>query len=198
MSSVDIARIQEAIRAKYAEVAISADGRFKYPTGRRGAEALGYDKALLDVLPPELLTSFCGVGNPFAINTILPGSVVLDIGNGAGFDVVVAARLAGPDGFVHGIDLTEEMVARARKNLAAAMIDNARIHHVNDSAIPFADSTFDVVISNGVINLVPDKENIFQEIFRVLKPSARLQFADIVLETELPPHLVGSLEAWAH
>jgi len=160
-------------------------------------EKLGYDQALLKSLAPEMLDAFCGVGNPFAIAPIEPDSAVLDIGCGAGFDLLVARHLVGDSGRVCGIDLTEEMIARARINLARAGLGDVEIKHVEGENIPYTDATFDVVISNGVINLSPDKEKLFAEIHRVLKPGGRLQFADIVLEHELPNHLVGSLEAWS-
>ncbi len=178
-------------------MAQSAAGFFAYPTGREGAEKLGYDPDLLSSLAPELIASFCGVGNPFSIEQIEPGSAVLDIGCGAGFDLIVARKLAGGSGRVCGIDLTSEMVARAKSNCSAAGFDDVEIKQVEGEAILYPDNTFDVVISNGVINLSPDKEKLFGEIHRALKPGGRLQFADIVLERELPTNLVGSLEAWS-
>ena len=158
---------------------------------------LGYDSDLLHNLPPELLRSFCGVGNPFAIGSLERGSVVLDIGCGAGFDLLVAHRQVGGTGRVCGVDLTEEMIMRAQANLAGAGISDIELKQVDGDAIPYAEASFDVVISNGVINLSPCKQELFAEIIRVLKPGGRLQFADIVLETELPSHLLGSLEAWS-
>jgi len=141
------------VRSKYAEVARSASGKFAYPTGGEGARALGYDPALIDAALPDLLESFCGVGNPFSLFPIQPGSVILDIGCGAGFDLYIAARLTGPEGHVHGVDLTGAMVERARENLQKAGIANAEVEQVGSESLPFNDNTFDVVISNGVINL---------------------------------------------
>lgn len=189
--------IQDAIRKKYAEVALSSEGKFGYPTGRAGAEALGYDPAFISEAPGSLLNSFCGVGNPFSLGTIEPGSSVLDIGCGAGFDLYVAKRLTGDSGRVCGIDLTREMVKRARENLAESGMENIEVIHVSSEEIPYKDDTFDTVISNGVINLSPCKQDLFQEIFRVLKNGGNLQFADVMLEKELPGTLVGSLEAWS-
>ncbi len=193
----DVNKVRLAIRNKYAEVAVSAEGKFKYPTGRAGAEALGYDDKLLQNSRDELLESFCGVGNPFSAGAIKPGDRVLDIGNGAGFDLLVASGLVGEKGKVCGIDLTEDMVARARKNVALAGVTNIEIHHVEGEEIPYKDQTFDVVISNGVINLSPGKESLFSEILRVLKPGGRLQFADIILKKELPDSLANSPDAWS-
>jgi arsenite methyltransferase len=170
---------------------------FAYPTGRAGALALGYDPAIVDAADPGLLESFCGVGNPFSLFSIQPGTVILDIGCGAGFDLSVAARLTGPEGRVVGVDLTEALVERARANLRKAGIANAEVRQVESEALPFADDSFHAAISNGVINLSPDKDRLFQEIYRVLRPGGRLGFADIVLEKELPQGMEGSAEAWA-
>jgi ubiquinone/menaquinone biosynthesis C-methylase UbiE len=144
-----------------------------------------------------MLKSFCGVGNPFSLGEIQPGSNVLDIGSGAGFDLYVASRLVGETGRVCGIDLTREMVDLARQNITASGMNNIEVTHVSSEDIPYSDNTFDTVISNGVINLSPCKQELFQEIFRVLKNGGKLQFADVVLEKELPGTLVGSLEAWS-
>ncbi len=122
---------------------------------------------------------------------------MLDFGCGAGFDMFVASKLAGESGLICGIDLTENMVVRARENLALAGITNYEIKIVDSETIPYDDRFFDVVISNGVINLSPRKETSFAEIYRVLKPGGRLQFADVVLESELPTSLAGSAEAWS-
>ena len=141
--------------------------------------------------------SSCGVGNPFSLGDIRPGESVLDIGCGGGLDLFVAAARVGGSGRVAGIDLTEDMVVRARENLALAGVKNAEVAKVDSDLLPYGDHTFDVVISNGVINLSPRKEVIFREIHRVLRPGGRLQFADVVLENELPPSLAGSADAWS-
>ncbi|KJR98854.1 MAG: hypothetical protein VR65_18785 [Desulfobulbaceae bacterium BRH_c16a] len=196
-SEEEKSRIRSAIRKKYAAVSSSAAGYFKYAIGREGAQKLGYAPELLDNTPDTLLDSFCGVGNPFAVSPIKKGSIVLDIGCGAGFDLVVASRLTGETGRVYGVDLTPEMVARAQANLAAIAVDNIEVIHVSSESLPFADNTFDVVLSNGVINLSPDKPQLFAEIHRVLHPGGRLQFADIILEKMLPPQLAGDVESWS-
>ena len=197
ISAPDPQKIRDAILRKYSEVAVSSEGKFAYPTGRAGAEALGYDPVVVNETPPALLNSFCGVGNPFSLGNIQPGSNVLDIGSGAGFDLYVAKRLVGDSGRVCGIDLTLEMVELAQRNLAGSGMKCTDIIHVSSEKIPFNDKIFDTVISNGVINLSPCKQELFQEIFRVLKDGGKLQFADIVLEKELPSTLVGSAEAWS-
>ncbi len=178
-------------------MSISAAGKFQYPIGEDGAHALKYDPAIIDSAPASLLKSFCGVGNPFSLGKIKHGDVILDFGSGAGFDLFVANRLVGVTGRVCGVDLTEQMVERSQHNLADANISNVEIKHVDSENIPYADAAFDVVISNGVINLSPCKSKLFEEIYRVLKPGGTLQFADVVLDKEMPSHISGSLEAWS-
>jgi arsenite methyltransferase len=192
-----VRKIREAIRAKYAEVSRSPAGKFLYPTGREGAGKLGYDPAIIDRAPADLIASFCGVGNPFSLGDILPGQSVLDFGCGAGFDMFVASGIVGAGGLVCGIDLTENMVRRATENLLQAGIKNFEIRHVDAEDIPYGNDFFDVVISNGVINLSPCKQKCFREIHRVLKPGGKMYFADVVLEKELPAHLTESAEAWS-
>ena len=193
----DPAAIKSAIRQKYAEVAVSAAGKFQYPTGREGAELLGYERAFIQSAPSQLLDSFCGVGNPFSLGKLRRGSAVLDVGCGAGFDMYVAGRFVGDRGRVCGIDLTDEMTSLARKNLAKAGTSNVDIKTVDMEHIPYPDHSFNVVISNGVINLSPSKQTTFREIYRVLKPGGTLQFADVVLEQDLPAALSKSADAWA-
>ncbi len=193
----EIKQLRDTIRKKYAGVAHSATGYFTYPVGKTGAELLGYDRQLLEGLPKELLDSFCGVGNPLAIDRIKSDSTVLDIGCGAGLDLYAASCLVGGNGRAIGVDLTPEMVDKARKNLAAAKTANTRVLLIESEQMPFADNTFDVVISNGAINLCPDKPGLFAEIYRILKPGGSLQFADIILEKDLPSHLASDVEAWS-
>jgi arsenite methyltransferase len=189
--------IQEAVRRKYAEVSCTAAGKFKYPTGKEGALNLGYDMSVIAAVPDDLLESFCGVGNPFTLGPLHPGDVVLDIGCGAGFDLVNAGLLAGPAGKVYGIDLTQEMIDKARVTIRRAGLTNSEVLLAGSDHIPYSDRTFDVVISNGVLNLSPLKEKSFQEIYRVLKQGGRFQFADIVLKEDLPDKVAGSLKAWS-
>jgi arsenite methyltransferase len=189
--------IRRAIRDKYAAVSISAEGKFEYPTGRDGATALGYDPTVIESAPARFFESSCPVGNPFSLGKINPGSAILDFGCGAGFDLFVARKLVGENGRLCGIDLTDEMAQQARENLAFAGVTNCEIKTVDEDAIPYDDCTFDVVISNGVINLSPCKQTVFREIHRVLRPGGKLQFADMVMETELPAGLSNSAEAWS-
>lgn len=193
----EIKSIKTAVQNKYSTVADSAEGLFKYATGREGAVKLGYDKDLLADFSADSLNSFCGVGNPHAIAEIEEGASLLDIGCGAGLDLIVARKRVGATGRVCGIDMTAEMLERARKNLAELGIDDIELELVDSEKIPYPDATFDVVISNGVINLSPAKLALFKEIRRVLKPGGRLQFADIVLNKPLPPTMTGNFDAWA-
>lgn len=197
VSPKGLKEIRNAIRNKYAEVSVSPEGKFLYPTGKDGANALGYDSAIIQSIDKKCLESFCGVGNPFSLGKIRAGAAVLDFGCGAGFDLIVASMLVGESGLVCGVDLTEEMVEQAKVNLARAGIANVEIRKVDSEHIPYADNAFDVVISNGVINLCPCKQICFREIYRVLKPGGEIQFADVVLEKELPADIAGSLEAWS-
>jgi SAM-dependent methyltransferase len=195
-AEIDLQGIRDAIRRKYVHVAQSPEGRFRYPVGRAGALAMGYDPALLRQVPDEVLAFFCGVGNPFALGPINPGEAVLDVGCGAGVDLIIASLLVGAGGQVCGIDLVPEMADRARRNLELAGVA-ADVRVAGAERIPHGDGTFDVVTSNGALNLSPAKEQCFVEMYRVLRPGGRLQFADMAIDEAVPPEMVGSLEAWS-
>lgn len=190
-------QIRDAIRNKYRKVSGSAEGLFRYQTGKSGAVALGYEMALLDGIPEEALNSFCGVGNPFSVEKIKEQSRVLDIGCGAGFDLLVAGRIVGTGGRVCGIDLTEEMVSKAQSLVSEFGDSTITVQHVSSESLPYDDDSFDHVISNGVFNLSPCKLTLFREIRRVLAPGGYLQFADIILTQQPPPGTADSLEAWS-
>ena len=197
-NEIDEKKIQDAVREKYAQVSRSAAGKFNYPTGRDGALQQGYDPTIIQSMPDELIESFCGVGNPFRLGTITSGETILDVGCGAGFDLIVASRMVGQDGKVCGIDLTPEMTAKAKSNLKQYGVQNYDVQVAGAESIPYSDNTFDVVISNGVLNLSPLKERCFREIYRVLKPHGRLQFADIVLRQDCGGAMCSTLEAWSN
>ncbi len=195
---IDIKGIQDAVRQKYSEVSSSARGKFNYPTGKDGALMQGYDPKMIESMPDDLVESFCGVGNPFTLGPINSGESILDVGCGSGFDLIVASGLVGQKGRVCGIDLTPEMAEKAGRNLKRYGVVDFQVLVAGAEAIPYADNTFDVVLSNGVLNLSPLKEKSFREIHRVLKTSGRLQFADIILREECPGAMCSTLEAWSN
>ena len=192
----DLKKIEAGINEKYASVATSPEGQFKYPTGSKGLEALNYDKALTEKLPNEVASSYCGVGNPFSLGKINKGEQVLDIGCGAGVDTILAAIIVGPKGSVSGVDIVAGMIARAESNLQMMALDNVKFQQVSGENLPFSDDTFDVVISNGVINLIPDKEAALSEIIRVLKPEGRLMVADQIAAGNVQKDIKARLANW--
>ena len=197
LSPEDMDRIVEGIRKKYAEASITPQGLFNYPTGREGLKGLGYDSKIVETIPKPVIDSFCGVGNPFSLGPIHKGENVLDIGCGGGFDVIFAATVVGLKGKVTGIDVTPEMLERSKKNLQETSIENVTLKQATAEELPFPDNNFDVIISNGVFNLIPNKVKAFSEVFRVLKLSGRLMVADQILIGELSKEQKLSAESWA-
>ncbi|MDR3553410.1 MAG: methyltransferase domain-containing protein [Syntrophobacteraceae bacterium] len=193
----DRKQIEADIGEKFRRVAISPDGRFKYPTGQAGLERQGYDAEILKALPQEVLASYCGVGNPLGPGAVGRGEFVLDIGCGAGVDTIIAAVMAGPEGGVVGIDFTAAMVARAKENLKKTALENVSFREGSAEDLQFPASHFDAVISNGVFNLVIDKMRALKEVYRVLKPGGRFMIADQVLTTESPGDVAGMIRSWA-
>jgi arsenite methyltransferase len=192
-----LARVHGAVRKWYGERVCSGPGAVAYPVGRAGAEALGYDPAVIKAAPREVVKSFCGVGNPFALGPPGAGEAVLDVGCGGGFDVFVASQGVGPTGRVLGIDLTPEVVEHAREGLRGAGIHWAQIEEGCAESIPCEDGCFDLVVSNGALNLSPDKARAFAEIHRVLRRGGRLQFADIVRSDPTSNASAGDPDAWS-
>ncbi len=192
----DLKKIEAGINEKYAKVATSPEGQFQYPTGSKGLEALNYDKALTEKLPNEVASSYCGVGNPFSLGKIHQGQQVLDIGCGAGVDTILAAIIVGPKGSAIGVDIVSEMIARAESNLRMMALDNVKFQKVSGEDLPFSDDTFDVVISNGAINLIPDKDAAMSEIIRVLKPTGRLMVADQIAAGSVQKDIKARLANW--
>lgn len=196
LTSKDKKRIEASIRGKYAKVAGSPEGLFKYPTGRSGLETLKYDLKILQALPEAVAASYCGVGNPFTLGPINPGEAVLDIGCGAGVDTIVAATMVGPTGTVTGIDMVPEMLAQAKENVRIMDLKNVTFTEASAEKLPLPDASFDVVISNGVFNLIPDKSGALAESFRVLKPKGRLMLADQILVGELREDKKARIKSW--
>ncbi|MDH4346889.1 MAG: methyltransferase domain-containing protein [Thermoleophilia bacterium] len=192
---IDLAYLKSEIRKTYADVSQHPEKDFVFPTGRAWAEDLDYPEELARV-PESAVASFAGVANPFALGRLSSGEHVLDLGSGAGTDSLVCAQMVGPEGCVVGIDMTVEMLATARD--AAAEMGLAHIEFVEGEveSLPFADEAFDVVISNGVIDLIPDKNAVFFEVFRVLRPGGRLQFADVTIQRPVSEEGRRNIDLW--
>lgn len=189
--------ILEAVQAMYTEVATRPDSTYHFPTGRAACAFVGYPADALDELPATAVESFAGVGNPFVANGIREGDTVLDIGSGSGTDVLLAARLVGPDGRVIGLEMTDAMRRKCLDNAARMGVANVSVLEGNAESIPLPDAAVDVVTSNGVLNLVPEKEAAVREIHRVLRPGGRVQIADIVVR-DLPSDACrASPQLWA-
>ncbi len=188
MEPQETAAIHQGIAEKYRKVAVSPEGLFRYPTGEISARGLGYTSHLIAAIPAVIRERFVGVGNPFALGPIHPGEAVLDLGCGAGFDAFIAAQFVGPGGRVVGIDLSPEMIAVAEAGLKEADFPHVEFRLAQVEDVPFPDASFDVALSNGVLNLIPDKAAALREICRVLRPGGRLQACDISLvKDQVPP-----------
>lgn len=194
---LDTQMLRSEVSKIYARVAADPNGDFHFHRGPAyAAEFLGYDPVELAALPADCTASFAGIANPHAIAAIIAGETILDIGCGAGMDLLLAARRAGPTGRAIGIDMTEAMRDRARASAAAAGLRNVEVYRADATALPFPDASVDVIISNGVLNLVPEKDKAFAEIRRVLRPGGRLQLADIVLDAELGEDVRRNIDLW--
>jgi arsenite methyltransferase len=193
---VDPRLLRDQVRQKYREVATDPGGEFHFHTGRALAARLDYPADVVDGLPDEAVESFAGVGNPFSLRALRPGERVVDIGSGSGFDSIVAGEQVGPQGRVVGVDMTEEMLDRARRTAADLGLDHVEFREGLAEQLPLADASADVVISNGVINLCADKETVFREIHRVLRPGGHLQFADIANGNPVPVEAMRDVDLW--
>jgi SAM-dependent methyltransferase len=196
-AGLDTGHLKEEVMRIYAEVASVPSGEFHFHRGPAyAAELLGYDRETLAQIPAEATASFAGVANPHVIHRIAAGETVLDVGCGAGMDLLLAARSVGPGGRVVGVDLTEAMRRRAASSARALGFDHVDVRAGDALELPVQDSSIDVVISNGVLNLVPDKKRAFEEIVRVLKPGGRLQLGDIVVARELSEAARSDIDLW--
>jgi arsenite methyltransferase len=189
--------IHRAVRDMYTAVAAVPDQTFHFPTGRKACQALGYPAQHVETLPEAAVESFAGVGYPFAAGVIHEGDHVLDLGSGSGTDALISATLVGPEGRVYGLDMTPGMREKLRVAAAAANVPNLEVLEGDAEAIPLADQSVDVVTTNGVLNLVPDKARAIAEIFRVLKPGGRLQIADIALAKPVSERFRQDPQMWA-
>jgi arsenite methyltransferase len=193
---VDVEVLREEIRNTYTDVSADQEQDFIFPTGRTWAQDLGYPEPELSRVPDSTVESFAGVANHWTLGSIEPGSVVLDLGCGAGTDLLIAAQMTGPTGRVIGVDMTPSMLARAGASADEMGLQNVELHESLIESLPLEDASVDVVISNGVIDLVPDKDAVFDEIDRVLRPGGRLQVADVVIHHEVSEDARKRIDLW--
>ena len=186
LSEQEATRIRAAVKGRYRAVAARPGGAFPYPVGRESALGLGYESGLVASIPAEVVERFVGVGNPFSLHRPCDGDRVLDVGCGCGFDSFVASALTGARGSVAGVVLTPEMLEVARKGLASWLLHNMRFSEDSAEELPFEDESFDLVISNGALNLVSDKVGAFRQIRRVLRPGGRFVAADVLVDEVSP------------
>jgi SAM-dependent methyltransferase len=193
---VDVEVLKSEIKKTYAAVSQAPEDDFIFPTGRAWAADLDYPPDLLANVPEGSAESFAGVANPFSLGRLAAGEQVLDLGCGAGTDTLIAAQMVGPSGRVTGIDMTPEMLAKARASAEEMGVANVAFVEGEAESLPFPDASFDVVISNGVIDLVPDKDAVFSEIQRVLKPGGRIQIADVTIQHPVSEEGKRNIDLW--
>jgi SAM-dependent methyltransferase len=193
---VELGELRRAIREEYESVAEEPEKGFHFHTGRRLAGILGYEPEWLKDLPESAIESFAGTGNPFRIGELIPGERVVDVGCGAGIDSLIAAGKVGPRGEVIGVDMTHAMLEKARSSAEEAKLHNVDFRSGYAEELPVEDGWADVVISNGVVNLSPDKAATFGEMARVLKPTGRLQIGDILVQKQVPDSAKRKIDLW--
>jgi SAM-dependent methyltransferase len=196
IDGLDVEVLREAIRTEYGQVASEPGRGYHFHTGRKLARLLGYDDAWLGGVPEGTIAAFAGTGNPFSLGTLRAGERIVDVGCGAGIDSLIAARMVGPSGAVVGVDMTPAMLDRARTSAAEGGFANVHFHEGLAESLPVADGWADVVISNGVLNLFPDKLAGLQEMARVLKPGGRLQVGDILVQKSVGDKAKRDINLW--
>ena len=197
-SNVAVKILRDEIRQEYTEVACDPSKGFHFNTGQRAAEINEYDPKWMETIPSDVVESFAGMGNPFSLGTLRPGEHVLDVGSGAGLDSLIAAQMVGVDGHVIGVEMTPSMIEKARAATDAMGIDQVEFREGYMESLPVPDSWADVVISNGCINLAPDKSLVLSEMFRVLRPGGRLQVADVTVLKPVPAEARRDIDLWTH
>jgi arsenite methyltransferase len=189
-------QIKEAVKEKYGKVAKDPCAAFNFPVGRDFALKVGYPKEILNKLPKSMYESFTGANNPQPFAELKSGEIVLDLGCGAGLDLYFYAKAVAETGKVYGLDISEDMVNKARKNMETVGMKNVEIKCGHSDSLPFQDNFFNVVASNGIYNLSPDKERVMQEVYRVLKPGGRTVFCEVVLKDKLPESVRKNIDDW--
>ena len=193
---LDLEALRTAIKEEYEVVALAPQQGFHFHTGRPLAALLKYKDEWLEGIPEASIESFAGTGNPFSIDAIRQGEQVVDVGCGAGFDSLIAAKMAGPTGRVIGVDMTPAMLAKAMSSAAEAQLSNVEFHEGYAESLPVPGGWADVVISNGVLNLMPDKGAALKEMARVLKPDGRIQIGDILVQKAVPTSAKQKIDLW--
>ena len=192
----DVETLRQEIQKKYTEVATSPELTFHFHHGRPLAQLLGYPMDRVDAMPTAAVESFAGVGNPFSVGSIPQGATVMDVGSGGGFDCFIAGQAVGRNGKVIGVDMTDAMLARSRATATEMGLDQVEFRQGVAEELPVDDASVDIVISNGVINLCPDKYQVFRDIFRTLRPGGHLFLADIVVHKPVPEGAKANVDLW--
>ena len=193
LNKMDPEEIKEAVNEKYSQVAKGPDGSFNFPVGKKFALDVGYPEEIINRLPEALTESFTGANNPQPFVGLKKGEIVLDLGCGAGFDLYFYAKAVGKEGRVYGLDISKDMLKKAGQNMAVSGIDNVDFILGHSDKLPFENDFFDIVASNGIYNLSPDKEKVFKEVYRVLKPGGRTVFCEIILKDKLPENISNNV-----
>ena len=195
VTGLDTELLKGEIKKTYARVSEQPQDDFIFPTGRAWAAALGYPPELANV-PESAVESFAGLSNPWQLGRLEAGERVLDVGSGSGTDSLIAAQMVGPEGRVVGLDMTEAMLAKARRSAGEMGLDNVEFVEGEAERLPFASESFDVVISNGVVDLIPDKDSVYSEIFRVLVPGGRIQIGDVTIARPVSEDARRNIDLW--
>ena len=194
--NISVEELLDAIKREYSNVAIHPEKEYHFHTGRAALDRIGYDQVLYASVPEENITSFAGTGNPFSLGPINDGDVVVDVGSGSGFDALIASQMVGPEGRVVGIDMTHEMLSKARSGAKNMGANNIEFREGYADQLPLPANFADVLISNGVLNLSPDKEKTLRDWARVLKPGGRLYIGDILVSERIPQEALDDISLW--